>query len=104
MIDLTQKLLELDKKSIKALQSTGTAAMQMKKEADFHFEQKMKETEQRFEAQRERDLEELSQMLEAEKEKAVDTLHRKMTAFHENVDIDRLVEHLAAMAKERICH
>lgn len=103
MIDLTQKLLELDKESVKALHAAEAAGMRGKKEADLRFEQKMEEARQLFEKQKDDDLEQLSKMLDGEREKAAEALHKKMAFFRENVNIDQLVEHLVKEAKDRIC-
>jgi len=104
MVDLTEKLLELDRESVKVLHAAEAAAMKAKQEADLHSEKKMEEVQEQFEREKERNLRQLSEMLAEERKKAIDTLQRKQTAFQENVDIEQLVEHLAAVAKDRICH
>ena len=103
MMDLTQKLLELDGESIKALHSAEVTGMKLKKEADLRSEQKMEEARQLFEKQKKDDLERLSKMLDGGREKAAEALHKKMAFFRENVNIDQLVEHLLKEAKDRIC-
>lgn len=103
MIDLTQKILSLDSESALEFNHANAVSIEAKREADLRAEQQMEEAQQLFEKQKNSESEQLAKRLKTDRKRAIDTLQKKMELFDKDIEIDSLVEHLVAVAKDRIC-
>ncbi len=103
MTDLTQKILSLDLKAALELNNAYAVSMEAKREADLHTEQRMEETQKLFKKQKDNEAKDLAKSLKEYQQKTLDNLQKKMENFDKNVEIDNSLEHLLALAKDRIC-
>ncbi len=103
MIDLTQKILSLDKEFALELTNANTVNMEAKREADLHAEHQMEKAYQLFEKQKNSEAIQLVKNIKENRELAIENLQKKMKTFDKEVEIDALVEDLLTMAKDRIC-
>jgi vacuolar-type H+-ATPase subunit H len=103
MIDLTQKILSLDIEATLELNDANAVSMEAKREADLHAEERMQEAKQLFEKQKNSEVKQLAKNIEDDRKRAIDNVQQKMETFDKNVKIDKLVEHLLTVTKDRIC-
>ena len=103
MTNLTQKMLSLDLKAASELNHANAVSIEAKREADFRAEQRMEESQQLFEKQKNSELQQLVKSIKEDHKSATINMQQKMEAFDKDVEIDTLVEHLVSVAKDRIC-
>jgi len=103
MIDLTQKILSLDLEAASELNSANAVSMEAKREADLRAEERMEEAQQLFEKQKDNEVQQLSKSVKEDQQRAIRNMQQKMEAFDKDIEIDKLVEHLVSVAKDRIC-
>lgn len=103
MIDLTEKILTLDFKTVDILNNINILNMEAKHSADRDADQKVEESQQAFEEEKKSESKALKESIEEEKESARSRLDKKMRAFDARVKIDSVVEDLIKVAKEKIC-
>mgnify|MGYP002067631489 CR=1 FL=1 len=103
-MDLTEAILTLDKESESELENANVLNLKGKQEIYIYAQNLKEETIESFENQKTQDSSELTTKLEQERQKAITELRRKMKDYDEEVDIDKLAEHLLSLAKERVCH
>ncbi len=104
MTDLTQKILSLDTEVTLELNTVNAVSVEVKREADLHAYQLMEEAKKLFEKQKNSEEKQLVKSVKEDREQAAGDLQKKMEAFDENTEINKLVEHLIMVVKDRICH
>lgn len=103
MTNFTQKILSLDLKAASELNHTNAVSIEAKREADLRAEQRMEEAQQLFEKQKNSEVQQLVKSIKEDHKRAISNMQQKMEAFDKDVEIDKLVEHLVSVAKDRIC-
>ncbi len=104
MTDLTGKILSLDLESASTLKDVKAVSVEVKKNADKHADQKIEESQKAFEKEKKSKAKVLEESFEEEKKRARSKLDKKIRAFDEHVKIDRVVEYLINVAKDKVCH
>jgi hypothetical protein len=102
-MNMTQELLLLDSEAVLLLKHAESLSEERKKDVDIRSEALMHESKQHFTEQKKSESEQLTKMLKERRNRAMDTLQEKKEIFAKDVEIDRMVEHLLIVAKDRIC-
>lgn len=102
-MNLTHKILLLDADASNALKDAETLVLRQKQETDTHFAQLKEEQEQSFENQKREEAAALTKKLKTDHQQAIAELENRMKVFNKKMTVDKLVEQLLSVARDRVC-
>ncbi len=103
-MDLTQKIVALDRECGIKIKKVNSTALELKREADRLAGSTREKKQQLLEEQKNTEAALLAQKMEEVHKKAIAALHQKMETFNQKVTTDKVVEFLLSAARDRVCH
>ena len=103
MMDLTQKIVTLDRECDTKIKKVNSATLEAEREADALAESIKEKKQHLLEEQKNTEAALLMQEMKEVRKKAIAALHQKMEIFNQEVTADKVVEHLLSTARDRVC-
>ena len=104
MMDLTQKILTLDRECDTKLKNVNSAAREAEIEVETLAASIREEKQLLLEEQKKAKMALLAREMDEAHKIAIAALQKKMKTFNKEVTVDRVVEHLLSVARDRVCH